>query len=1483
MNDQVFDRPSRSPSEIVSGDDLGGIPAKGESLEDLRLSVDNMSGLLEEVQKTILHNATSLSKAAQEWDLQTVETKFALLQNAVDRWQREWAAWGKMKDEVCAHLIEEVEMRLDLQPSGPAADLLAEEGVADLQPAQVVAGVMSLLDQILEYDKEKRDALTQLDQIRSSIVSLRHDISSWTQEDPEITVGPDVERDEARLALGEVREAIEQAISEEQELESRCIQLRELGLSRIAESVARLREYNVSDDTSVAHDLTLGDLMTASISQLPPGQLVEIEQMVEMLLNEQIVKARASAPTRLAASLHEEWNDDRLIDLLGCLAKEKRDVETLLMMLTANAAHPRLQLIALSRPVVGSLFRGVEQLAKAHPFGLLNVLAPDLINGWKPDDPESQAELCIVMLAAQYGGGWHLPPGFLWQLSIDWPVEGMPNWETVWQAALQEEPLPITSDSGDQDWAERLDETRNHARQMFNREHGFFVRLNSLRSRRHQTMMNSAIMPDLLSMFEFLESLERKLQTTDGDRAASALVELQNTLTGERGAAESSSAQRRAYEIILSEDELFDRYETCILEAGVDDSDTFHRRTALRTLQECGEGILEYGRSLLGYWRVQLRPEAQVTPGTLKDELARLRDMTPLGQTALKEIIQHADSDLAEWDEAATRSRSSYFVVRELLSQGTYALRLPRLVAHLTGRRLRWSELSHALLNDLALPAEPSEAALVLLEKDAPNQALLIAQYLPLDLQKAAQALKRECEREFENQEMELLRIGGDTADLIEDRELGRWQLLRWELGERLTELQMVREEDEQRLNQQEFELRRRINEADEAIFGIRRTMPAEAYRLVQEGLGLARTAITNEVLHKPVDAYLQEVSYRLEHHSWPLTELQKMNILLEGALAGESPVSSEDLTAERVLELLQHEELRQLGLSPNDIVPSEAATRSDLLGNWLAVREFRGFLSEELAASERMTIQRLFSAFTQMVAMRYSRNPQGKPLAFDRPAIYSYWELQYPKTTPLQEKCILLVLPGQPPSAKNISELHRLMSEKEWLDYSFVFLFIPGCTPNVRQRLMSSYRNRGLLIIDEEALLDIVLAEKRSTNPIGRLRPMMLNACAAEDVSVFEINHVVNVHNAIFVGRDALVQRISSSGANYALYGGRRIGKSSVLMAIADRLKRRGMKVVSQSFDGWDDCSDNACAGHLAKEIGLEDEIAQIGDLRLAIQEQLDNDPSLSMIFLLDEIDRYIRENPSRHVLIEALRALSDRYRDRFRVVLAGFMDLYDCLHDRGPYSPASDPWSRMLNDIGPVENLRPSSAEQIAKEGFLAILGWEFETRAISQRIVERTGGHPAFVQCFCKKLQERVGLRGDRYIRLEDVEAVFDDEDPEQSFIAYVRKTLKMNLEDPIARYLIPWLAVESSEAQGFTLDQTLELAQTTDPPIPEGRLKRSLERLVVTSVVKERAAGVYEFSVPDYPSILRRLGHTDDLNLLEKELETYLKSGGGGVRK
>ncbi|HMN00759.1 MAG TPA: hypothetical protein PKC99_17280, partial [Anaerolineales bacterium] len=72
-----------------------------------------------------------------------------------------------------------------------------------------------------------------------------------------------------------------------------------------------------------------------------------------------------------------------------------------------------------------------------------------------------------------------------------------------------------------------------------------------------------------------------------------------------------------------------------------------------------------------------------------------------------------------------------------------------------------------------------------------------------------------------------------------------------------------------------------------------------------------------------------------------------------------------------------------------------------------------------------------------------------------------------------------------------------------------------------------------------------------------------------------------------------------------------------------------------------------------------------------------------------------------------------------------------------------------------------------------------------------------------------------------------------------------------------------------------DQIREIANYSKISIPEKILLRSLELLTVTSVVREKASHLYEFTVPDYPMILNRLSEGSELDALEEELKIFLE--------
>jgi hypothetical protein len=1132
------------------------------------------------------------------------------------------------------------------------------------------------------------------------------------------------------------------------------------------------------------------------------------------------------------------------------------------LILAINASHAEvLQNMVLTEEITQSVLGGFEQFSKTiNPYTLLNYSAPILFSGWKTPSVLIKAEICILLLTAKYAGQFQLPPDVLWE-TPEWPNKNMRAWSKIWERALTDKPLQIVR-TLEVNHEKAVSDARLHSEQMLAKEHGAFVRLISVKSRRHVAMLRTHVLPKILDYFDKVLEIENSLNTENNYERQIILKQLDSLIA-------------MKCEGEFSEDAIIELYEHGVVLEKINDIDPFHRRTSLRLIMEMSASVSEYARALHSFWVDQLKEDDGIRYSELESELAESRGVTPFVKQSLH-VLMDATAVQQPYEKDKVESQLKRAIVGEILSQSFYPLRFTRLVGYLVNNDLEWNAMVMNLLEDIKMPLDKEAAAIYLLEKQAPNHVLMLTQYIPLEMQKAAQELRIMKEHEVEKIETELLRYSGELNGLLSNRDLGRWPYLIHEISERLDETKSRFESAQLNLQIQAKKNRSEINDLDNRLFDVKDSIPHDAFQVVKRCLDLARNTTEKSEYIRPVEESLKEITYRLEHNSWPIDDLRKVEDQLKNLSIVNETLQRNETNTDELLRILESGEINKIGLTTEDIAMSSVGTRTDVLRNWLQIKNGEGFLVEKQLAGLRLSIQNLFRYFTQMMAMKKTLDPQERPIANDFPFIYSYWDLQYPKTSVLDTNCVLVAIPGNPPAPDDIAQFQNKLEQDEWLDYYFVFLFLPGGNSKLRQRLQASYKNKPLVIIEESVLISMILAEREGKIPLGVLRPLMLNSLQTQNIDVFKVSNLVDAYSSIFLGRDAQIEQIVSSASNYAIYGGRRIGKSSVMNAIEKRLIKRGVRVISYDFQGEEDVSDTGTSKKIARKLGIERLLNEHGDFKSALDNYLEKNPGVQITLMLDEIDKYIVENSTRHILIETFRAMSDRHSGQFRVIIAGFMKLYDCLQGKSPYTPTSDPWQRMFT-WKLLNNLSPASAEGIVKEGFLQILGWKFENRSIPQRIVELTGGHPAFVQSLCQKLQEKVGARNDRIVKLDDIQEVFDNKHPTESFIAFVRNTLKMNL-DPIGRYLIVWLASESKDALGFTWKEILEYASLSEVPIPEEKLEKSVHRLVVTNVIREIASQAYEFSVPDYPKILNQLNDQSELRSLFDEMVEYLQKNG-----
>jgi hypothetical protein len=1310
------------------------------------------------------------------------------------------------------------------------------------------------------YEVEKKDLIKKLEKALSEITNLRSELQEWHLDMP---VGRDfgLQQDYRDLSNQQIKTLYSEAQTDISSLKSQQTQFRQSRIAIIKNLAASLIEADDHLDTKIEDFKSLEDFIINPLTDWDIPKLKRAED--QLVLRMQDMKRRTSEATaKLVLDFESAWSQESLDKLLERLTSEKKDIENYLLVLAINAARPEiLKDMVFAKDVTRSILNGFEQFSKSiNPYTLLNYSAPVLFLGWQTDNLSAKMEICLLLLTAKYAGQFQLPPEILWE-TPEWPDKNMKAWSRIWEQAVTDEPLRIVQ-SSEADHAKILNDARLHAEQMLAKDHGSFVRLISVKSRRHAAMLRTHVLPKIVEYFEsalkFEESLNVDMSVYEKQRLIKQLESFSTALLNE-----------------YNEDAILESYEHGVALEKINDIDPFHRRTSLKLISEMAQSVIDYAHALQTFWVEHLKEDDGIRYSDLESELLRNNNLSEFAIHSL-DILANSSSSQMPFERNKIEECLKRAIVSEILGQSFYPLRFTHLIGYLVNENLEWNLMLLNLFEDIKSQLEKEAAAAYLLEKQAPNHVLMLTQYLPLEMQKAAQELRIQKEHEVTKLEAKLLRFGGELDELLNNKDLGRWPYLICTLNKSLAEAKSAFEFEQISSQNLAKQLRTEINALDNSLFDVKDTIPADAFQILKRCLDLSRNATEKNEYAGSVQEFLKEIHYRLEHQSWPVEDLRDLEDQLKNLSASDKTPHLNKINADDLLSILDAGEISKIGLTIEDIAMSSVATRADILRNWLQIKRGDGFLLEKQQAGLRLSIQSLFRYFAQMVAMKKTLDPQGRPIANDYPFIYSYWDLQYPKTSVLDTNCVFVAMPGDPPAPDDVAQFQNKLEQDEWLDYYFVFLFMPAGNIKLRQRLQDAYKNKPLVIIDESALISMILGEQDGKIPLGVLRPLMLNSLKTQSIDVFKVSNLVDAYSSIFLGRDAQIEQIVSSASNYAIYGGRRIGKSSVMNAVEKRLIKRGVRVISYDFQGELDVSDSGTSKNIARKLGIEKYLKEHGDFKSALDSYLENNPDVQIALMLDEIDKYIVENPIRHILIETCRAMSDRHPGQFRVIIAGFMKLYDCLQGKSPYTPTSDPWQRMFTGKL-LNNLSPVSAEGIVKEGFLQILGWRFENRSIPQKIVELTGGHPAFVQALCQRVQEKVGPRNDRIVRLDDIQDVFNDKHPLESFIAFVRNTLKMNL-DPIGRYLIVWLASESKDALGFTWKEILEYASLSEVPIPEGKLEKSVRRLVVTNVIREIAPQAYEFSVPDYPKILNQLNDQSQLKTLFDEMVEYLQKNG-----
>nr|VFJ55188.1 MAG: hypothetical protein BECKFW1821A_GA0114235_105216 [Candidatus Kentron sp. FW] len=318
----------------------------------------------------------------------------------------------------------------------------------------------------------------------------------------------------------------------------------------------------------------------------------------------------------------------------------------------------------------------------------------------------------------------------------------------------------------------------------------------------------------------------------------------------------------------------------------------------------------------------------------------------------------------------------------------------------------------------------------------------------------------------------------------------------------------------------------------------------------------------------------------------------------------------------------------------------------------------------------------------------------------------------------------------------------------------------------------------------------------------------------------------------SMFFGRGQLIAHVMNRDlTNYLVVGGRQLGKSSLLQALARRY--RDHPGVDCYYLGLHDAT---LVPYLARELGL----AADTDLEALIAHLGQGEAGHRALFLIDEADEFVAAEVARgYATLRKFRSLSEEGRAYF--VLAGFWELYR--HVALDYQSPLKNFGEVLQ----VEALEPEACRSLATEP-MARMGIGYREEAVLARLLEATGGRANLISIACNEILKKLGA-----LKAEERRRHIDEEDVRE---ALASRNMHMALDgwenaisdDPSEARLGRMVVYATVSAGRFDLGGLAGALEAAGAGrIPTRDLEKTLELLSLAYLIGEED-GEYHYRVP-----------------------------------
>jgi hemerythrin superfamily protein len=639
------------------------------------------------------------------------------------------------------------------------------------------------------------------------------------------------------------------------------------------------------------------------------------------------------------------------------------------------------------------------------------------------------------------------------------------------------------------------------------------------------------------------------------------------------------------------------------------------------------------------------------------------------------------------------------------------------------------------------------------------------------------------------------------------------------------------------------------------------------------------------------VQTLLDEINYFLQYPGGSISGISRTVFAIQEEIENINnillPSASDNVLTDQTTSLLD-----------SRLSDQQREDRSQLINIWHQVQAIGTFDSNQKAND----LARQFSTlFAKLTSMYYGEIPQSAKRTthyfFSNPVPHFETRFIKPFTVVLKKKVVLIFIATDlnkfslSATQNKLKELENFIRQETWIpNEDFLVFFSLKNSNKLEKWVTEQFPNSPFLIINDDKFREILSSYDNPTST-GTFRRMLLNVAGPKRFDVFKFENHVNSETNIFVGRTTLIDAFVNDGTHHAIYGGRKIGKSSLMHAISKAFQKNGATTAYISLEG-----------NAADEVVICTEILQklkngsvcesISDFRKKLGGYLLSCNS-TVVILLDEMDKYIsarKKDGEPHNLISNFRGLSEEFDGKLIFFAAGFLGLWKQLNSKVESGIDNPYYNFFDHSKGALTVMDADDAEKIVRQGFLEILGYKFEQQEIPRKIVQYTSGHPAFVQKFCERLHRHVSERRETVITEKDLGEVFRGRQ-NGNYLDFVNATLTQNLND-LSQLVVFFLALDkntkergsrSSTEFSFSLNDVVALARSYEKDlstINDDMWDTCIEELLVTSIIKKSTIpNKYEFYVPAYLEILQEYdaANQDNIYSLIRDVNKGMKNG------